>query len=201
MRSGTTPLAKMLHQMGVCMGTHQRFPTVNPLSDFEWEDAALAEPLCEDLLGVSERDTRRVIDEYVQGRMEQEAGPWGVKTPFMLPFVSVLKDICEKRMEPLSVVLTDRPYEDTIKSMLRQFDHFDDDSYHGVVEAMLALQERLRDASGAALDGAHVFPIDQTHDEPARVAHRLSSISGIKDANIMGASRGIWKERSVTWQQ
>lgn len=194
MRSGTSPLAKMLHQMGVKMGTYQRFPSMNPLSDFEWEDVALAEPLANILSGKSDQDPNEAIDFYLDQRVTSEQGTvWGAKTPFVLPFINEFKKQCEKHEESLSTILTDRPYDDVMRSVDRQLSHL------GIKECSVAhafcnkVQDLATKKWLEASEDAHVFHLKETHDNPETVASRLAGIADIEIEDIKSVTRGIRK--------
>ncbi len=197
MRSGTTPLAKMLHQMGVCMGTYQRFPSMNLLSDFEWEDVTLAESLANILSGKSDQDPSEAIDFYLDQRVTSEQGTvWGVKTPFVLPFISEFKEQCEKHGEPLSIILTDRPYDEVMRSVSSQLSHLEEKEFsisHAFCNKVqdLAIKKWLE-----ASEDAHVFHLKETHNNPEVVASRLAEIADIEIRDITSVTRGIWKEAS-----
>ena len=192
MRSGTSPLAQILHQSGVTMGTHQRFPMQNKWSHFEWEDAALSEPLCSEIDKPKDPDMpRRLIDEYVRVRKRfAKGGPWGVKTPFLLPYLGHLRDTCEEIDEPLAVVLTERKFDETIESLRRQLSHLSKFELGAVRTRMFKIQDVLAEYWQGASGNAEIFHIADTLGYPRKVAERLALLAGVDvDADL--AIRGI----------
>ena len=196
MRSGTSPLALMLHQMGVSMGSHQRFPAPgNEFSSFEWEDAALADQLVQEVLP-SKDPTRpsRVIREYVAARKRGAKGkPWGVKTPFLLPFVAELRAACDEAGEDCVLVVTKRNPREARDSLRRQMSHLSVFERGGVRPHVFNLQDALEKCWDAASDGAEIFEIEETLGHPRKVARRLADLAGVKvdaDAAIRGFRGG-----------
>ena len=196
MRSGTSPLAIMLHQMGVTMGTYLRFPLHNENAHFEWEDAELADPLLALILKPKEEDTpERVIDYYVRKRIHVMDGkPWGVKTPFLLPFLPELRSVCEDVDEPLSVAITQRDYKDTIGSIRKQVSHLSEFERGGVLPRLVKIQEQLAPYWKSAAEDSTVFDFKETQESPHTVAKRLADLVGIKpdiDVVVRGIRGGI----------
>ncbi len=192
MRSGTSPLAMFLHQMGVTMGTYMRFPTVNEWSHAEWEDVALSDPLCSMLVHPRETDNpRSLIESYVRVRSKAANGkPWGAKSPFMLPYMKSLRSVCEELDEPIEVALTDRDYRDTVRSLRRQSDHLSEFERGGIMPATFKLQETLRDSRDLVVEGAEIFHVDDTIKYPRMAAERLAKMAGV-DADLDVAIRGF----------
>jgi hypothetical protein len=192
MRSGTSPLAMILHQAGVTMGVHMRFPTHNKLSHLEWEDAWLADSLLAEIL--HPREEGRVeadIESYVRTRARGANGkPWGVKTPFLLPFMGALKLACAEADEPLTVVVTNRDYDDTIKSIRRQSEHLSEFERGSVLPRVTGIQEKIAPFWAAACEGAEIFDFKDIQERPRNVAERLAKLAGIK-ADIDVSIRGI----------
>jgi hypothetical protein len=192
MRSGTSPLAQMAHQMGVTMGTYQRFPWHSEHAHFQWEDAALSEPLADFIVNPGDPDApRRLIDSYVRIRQRKAKGkPWGVKTPFLLPFVEHLRDVCEEIDEKLTLVLTHREFSETITSIRRQLSHMSEFERGEVAPRVFGIQDELKGHWGAASKGAAIFPLENTLDHPREVAGKLAILAGVK-ADIDLAVIGI----------
>jgi len=186
MRSGTSPLAQMLHQMGVEMGSFMRFPTQTPVAHLEWEDALLAEPLAKHLLGQAEIDVPALLRSYILGRH----GEWGVKTPFLLPFLRDFREIATGLGMQLRVILTERDYSETIKSLERQAAGLSIDKRQPALKSLLKLQERLsvsrEDVSQHALAVNH----RDIQRDPRGVAAQLAQVAGI-EADLDVATRGI----------
>jgi len=193
MRSGTSPLAMMLHQMGVTMGSHLRFPTPgNEFAHFEWEDAALADQLVQEIpVGKDKTRPGRVIREYVAARKRGAKGkPWGVKTPFLLPFVADLRAACDDIGEECVLVVTKRHPQAARDSLRQQMSHLSVFHSGGVRPRAFKIQDALEKHWAAAADGAEIFEIDETLGHPRKVARRLAELAGIKiDADV--AIRGL----------
>ena len=192
MRSGTTPLAMMLHQMGVTMGTMTRFPLHNKHSHFEWEDAELADSLLALIMKPREEDTpERLIDYYVRKRIHEANGkPWGVKTPFLLPFITQLRSVLDKIGDPFTIIVTQRDYKDTIESLRRQTSHLSEFQRGGAFPNLVKIQEHLASYWKDGADGSTIFDFKEAHEYPRMAAKRLAGIAGI-DPDIDSAIRGI----------
>jgi hypothetical protein len=191
MRSGTTPLAMMLHQMGVTMGTYTRFPSVNPRSHFEWEDAALADPLLKRIAGQEFMSLKGFLRGYIESRKAESGGNlWGAKTPFLLPYISELRVACEHVDEPLTVILTSRDPAQTRQSILEQLDHIETGQRESVLDRLYAIQDRLESHWGDARKSAQVFEFKDTQENPRKVAGRLARVAGI-NADLDVVTRGI----------
>ncbi len=99
MRSGTSPLAQMLHRMQ------------GPFAHLEWEDAAISDPLAAAMIGKTEIDHEALFEEYIPTRR----GRWGVKSPFLLPYLDLWRDVAHRRGHTVKVIVTERDYGDTLK--------------------------------------------------------------------------------------
>jgi len=192
MRSGTSPLAMILHQMGVTMGAYMRFPLHNEKSHPEWEDADLAESLVMLIVKQHGSDAaRRVIDRYVRRRIRVAKGkPWGVKTPFLLPFISDLRSVCEEMGEPFRLAVTHREYSQTITSLRRQVEHLSIYERGGVFPNLIKIQNVLAPYWSNAAEGADVYEFKDTRERPRDVARRLADLAGV-DIDVDVAIRGI----------
>ena len=198
MRSGTSPLALILHHMGVSMGNYLRFPTPgNDASHFEWEDAALADQLVMEIPtnGDARHELpRRIIHDYVALRKRGAKGqPWGVKTPFLLPFVNELRAVCDELDEECVLVVTKRDPREAKASLRRQMGHLSVFERGGVRPRVFKIQDALVEHWDAAADGAEIFEIDETLGHPRKVARRLAALAGIEvdaDAAIRGLRGG-----------
>ena len=181
-----------LHQMGVTMGTYQRFPAHNEWSHFEWEDAVLSEPLCEAIArSESGGDPHGLIDSYVRIRARRAAGkPWGVKTPFLLPFLDSLRTACSGAGEKLTIVLTERDYKETVGSLRRQSSHLSEFDRGSVFPKMLKIQDVLAEHWTGASEDAEVFHLKDTLEYPRMAAKRLANLAGI-EADLDKAIRGF----------
>ncbi len=189
MRSGTTPLAKMLHQMGVGMGTFTRFPTHNKNAHFEWEDAPLADPLLAMLSDSKEEaHVSQLLGAYVASRRTKE--PWGVKTPFLLPYMKQLRRVCRDMDEPLAVAITERDYAETLRSLERQSDHLEGDELQAVREFTIKVQDKLALHWEGVSHHAELFNFKEAQESPLRTSERLAALAGVKH-DPATATRGI----------
>jgi hypothetical protein len=182
----------MLHQMNVCMGLYQRFPVQNEYAHFEWEDAALADALATEIIDPQGKGKpRRIIEEYVRTRKRLSGGkPWGVKTPFLLPFIGHLRDVCEEIDELLVLVLTERKFDETIESLRRQMSHLSKFDHGDVSPRVFKIQDVLAEHWDGVSGNAEIFHVGDTLGYPRKVAKRLALLAGI-EADYDLATRGI----------
>jgi hypothetical protein len=191
MRSGTTPLAKMLHQMGVPMGEHMRFPAMGPLSHPEWEDEPLSSSLAKRLTGQMKPESiRGIFKQYISGRVAVHGALWGVKSPFLLPYMDQWRTAADEvGSGEVIVITTERPYADTVKSLEAQSDYMLDPDRTEFMEFLMSLQERLATARDE-LKANCTIDIGDTWAWPRSVAARLASVAGIS-VDLDAATRGI----------
>jgi len=192
MRSGTTPLAMMLHNMGVTMGTYMRFPFHSAISHREWEDVELAEPLAAKVAGVaSELDVKDLFRAYIPRRQHAAHGrAWGVKTPYLLPFTRDWLEACEENHEDVRIALTLRDPAEAHRSIVRQLEGVEDEDFVNSLEGVLLIQKRLESCWASGLDNSDIFELQDTHKQPHAVAARLADMAGVV-ANYDHATRGI----------
>ena len=191
-RSGTTPLSMMLHNLGVSMGGYMRFPTQNPLSHMEWEDAQIADPLMLHMLDEEKAlDVEACLEGYIRLRRQQADGePWGVKTPYLLPFVGELRQACDRLSEKLTLIVTSRDVDAAAESIHRQLSHIPVRKQGASVRQVFCLQKMLRKAWRRGSEGAEIFDHKDTHEQPREVARRLALLAGV-EPYIAAAMRGI----------
>jgi len=188
MRSGTTPLAMMLHQMGVSMGKFMCFPIHNNHPHLEWEDAVFTSVLMNQFEGDEAVVMEDFLHHYIEGR-EREAGgeAWGVKTPFMLPYIPQLEKVCEELGVELTLIVTRRNYDDTVVSLHRQMDYLEQGS--GIRSQVLDFQSSLEKFCVTASFSAEIFEFKDTKERPHMVAQRLASLVGLEidlDVTLIG---------------
>lgn len=117
MRSGTSLVAKQLHELGVPMGTAMRFPLMRENSQLDFEDIEFTDNCLAALQGkISTEQLKRFFSTYIWKRGRHKI-TWGVKSPFLLPYVDLFKQMAK---EPTKVILTIRPVEDTYRSIEEQ---------------------------------------------------------------------------------
>ena len=179
MRSGTSPISMMLNAMGVPMGTYMRMPTANRHAHCEWEDVSFTEPLYAKLIG-ADGHLPAFFHDYIKRR--SIPAPWGVKSPFALPFIGLLADACKGLGESLTVIVSTREYADTIKSLEANAAHLPQHIRRSVVKRAIGVQERLFECiDGIPIDTVHLFPMVETVSNPEGTAARLAGIVGIEE--------------------
>ena len=192
MRSGTSPLAQMLHQMGIPMGEFMRFPLHSDRAHLDWEDSVLSDRLVGEIVLGCENDMSEFFFDYIVRRRTPDSGVFGVKSPFLIPFMEQFLEAAEAANEPIGVVVTERDYEDTVESIYQQTHHlpFDEQS------VCLDIQRRLADDIGRVIADRKI-QIEDTWAHPRIVAGWLASVAGV-DADMDVASRGIGR-RGEQW--
>lgn len=90
LRSGTSRVARIAHQMGVDLGATMRFPPPGRGLDPEYEDRDLADKLTrwalldQPIRGSMRPDIADFLERYVECRKFLASGrPWGIKTPLL----------------------------------------------------------------------------------------------------------------------
>jgi hypothetical protein len=102
--------------MGVPMGTTMRFPLPTEIGQEDWEDIEFTDLMLGRLTGKTADSWFKIqIREYVRKRSVVPV--WGVKSPFLLPYVTLFK---EAAGEEVKVVQTRRAIPDTFASIERQ---------------------------------------------------------------------------------
>lgn len=118
MRSGTSLIARQLHELGIPMGSKMRFPLMRDNSQLDWEDVDFTDNCLSALIGkIDTRQLERFFYYYIGTRKKKDLDPWGVKSPFVLPYINLFKD-CAK--DTVKIVLTERDVDQTFKSIRRQ---------------------------------------------------------------------------------
>ena len=188
MRSGTTPIARMLHQGGVLMGTTQLMPVGQ--MDSEWEDYAIQKPLVDWMFGDNPTRTigSRILQEYIDRRRRHTLGAaqwvqgvigWGFKTPFVATQRGALARAAERMSEPLRWIVCQRPIGEAMKSLeLRYRKTALETEWKALFDAAVAMQpiieEALGDIKGLRID------IRDTWDNPAAVKSKIEGYLGIE---------------------
>jgi len=198
MRSGTTPLSMMLHRIGVKMGDTMRFPPAGTTHHIEWEDNELSEELARIIYNQSDTNPADLIGDYIDAR---EADPttlkWGVKTPFLLPFLDIVIDAAKSRGLPLTIIVTHREVIDTFASIDRFADQLPvdqrEDSRAGLYLIQKALSESLQHPEQAL-----VFDIKDTWTDSYGTAKRLMEIAHLH-SDVALVTSGI-EDRSQSWE-
>lgn len=158
MRSGTSFVARCLHDAGLPMGTLMAFPQSK--TEPEYEDAVLAQMLAHRLVD-GRRPTVAQLRAYVESR-----GPkrWGFKSPLLLPFLRECKQALVNR--PMRLILTDRDFGDTLNSIERLAPS------KTVKERMVAIQTVIRAAYDQEV-ADFLVDFKQIENEPERVRESL----------------------------
>ena len=160
MRTGTSLISKQLHEMGVPMGKTMRFPLMREDAQLDWEDVEFTDKCLARLKGqISQEELEQFFVRYVAERKAQGMDPWGVKSPFLLPFIELFK---KHAGDYVKVILTTRKFDDTLASIARQTN---------LREAM-ELQQMLVSHAGYMWPSL-IVPIEDSWDTPQLVKNKL----------------------------
>jgi len=199
LRSGTSPLARMAHQMGILMGESMGMP--RPGSDeLEYEDYALSFALARHIAGVRPiGDTRKFFVDYVSERIDHFqrmrglfgrsiVRGWGVKTPYLLPFYRQWREVLGNFDEKVRVVLCDREPIETYNSLKRS------QPPKGSLEPVYKMQDELYESLPLWSENADVVvSLRDTRSNPGGVARQMARTMGLdlEDEQRAVAVRGI----------
>lgn len=115
MRSGTSALAQIVHELGVPMGNVMRFPQLES-SQPDWEDVEFTDAMLQATIG-----SRENIGEFMLDYIEKRgSGTWGVKSPFLLPHLKMFKTACQLSGHDCKILMTSRNSFETIASLRTQ---------------------------------------------------------------------------------
>ena len=178
-RSGTSPIARMLHQMGVPMGEHMRFPMLSKASHLEWEDSPFSDML---MFAIKDKwETERVrglLAAYIKKRTDRHGELWGVKSPYLMPFIGDLQAIADSMGVDMSLVMTHRSHADISKSIRRQVSHLGVEDKAATMEILFGFQSQLKTYIGQWVPDLTI-DIEDTKRSPRDVARKLSHLVGI----------------------
>lgn len=165
MRSGTSLVSRQLHRLGVPMGTTMRFPLPTSVCQEDWEDVEFTDLMLAYLTEkMGEKEVRDRIRAY--GRKRGKSAVWGVKSPFLLPYVTLFKESVE---DEVRVVQTRRSIPETFESIERQL------IIPPAIEAVKELQRMLI----PALDNVQpdlVIDIEESWASPETVKSKLQDL-------------------------
>jgi hypothetical protein len=167
MRTGTSVLAQTLHQLGCPMGTEMRFPS-HPKAHLEWEDTEFTDRCLQGVL----RDVENLGDffhEYIQKR---EGELWGVKSPFLYPYLSMFKTAAQRLGHEVKIITTVRPYYDTVNSLREQIGDNESFVFARTLQYKLAGYRRHAPAD-------LVVDIKDTWLDPEGVRNQLAQLIGV----------------------
>jgi hypothetical protein len=120
MRTGTSLIARQLHELGCPMGTQMRFPLMRENAQLDWEDVELTDKALAAVRGTLKKARLKVFfNQYIR-RRSQDSEFWGVKSPFLLPYVDLFKAEAAALDKIVKVILTTRDVKETFKSIKRQ---------------------------------------------------------------------------------
>jgi hypothetical protein len=115
---------------------------------------------------------------------------WGFKTPFVAPFLADLERAAHGLKEPLQIVLTERAYAETMKSIevfvSKLRDRYRDVFYDNMERVQTEISEALRDRREPRI------PIQDVWLRPKRVASTLAArleINVDTDAMVKGIGK------------
>jgi len=145
MRSGTSFLARTLNELGVQMGSTMRFPDAGtPGSQLDWEDAEFTQKIAEAIIG------GHPLPDFAGYIASRGDGLWGLKSPTLLPFLPDFLLELEKAGRQPVLIVTERPYVETLQSMNHQLRMYRIE----VLEIMVNVQRQLEAAHQWALERA-----------------------------------------------
>lgn len=182
MRSGTSRVARIAHQLGISMGTQMRLPPPGTALDPEYEDQPLADALATFAL-------RGVLDEallegYRRVRQEEAKGSrWGFKSPLLLLCWSAwIRSVAQGSSEPPVVILCTREAPSCRESLVRA------SRSETELRALLGIQARILQAL-AEREGAGDLRIPfgmSPREIAAQIAHRMEIPDPDLDLAILG---------------
>jgi hypothetical protein len=156
------------------------FPEPGPEMQLEWEDADLTIPLASLLAGNQQFDVEDFLRGYLVNRVHQGV-PWGVKSPFLLPYLRSFKRIAGELNVPVEVILTRRPLEDTLRSLERKVSHRSRPERRRLFRVMSEVQEKIAKRWDEHAGDAHIFDIEATWSDWVGVRSRLREIVGTSE--------------------
>jgi hypothetical protein len=140
------------------MGTQMRFPLKDQL---DWEDVKFTDEMLKSVMGHhTQKQRRRFMAKYIQ---ERASLLWGVKSPFLLPFVEEFKELAG---DEVKVVHTTRDVEETYKSIR--------------VQTKQKHVRRIQDLLVPSLDKVKpdlVIPIEESWESPETVKVKLKALT------------------------
>ena len=185
------------------MGTGMLFPV--GLGGLEYEDRTIQKPLGQWIMGDKPPHVEARIDlfrAYIRCRRMAPSSTWlrpswrqgwGFKTPFVAPYMKELQEAARLEGEPVQLVLTSRPFEDTVSSLRTQLQILTPEGFDAVMPQLVAMQERIADALKPSDGSAWSIPIDHLWSQPEQVRERLNEWLGLELPAT--ATRGIGKGR------
>jgi hypothetical protein len=204
MRSGTTPLARMLHQGGVPMGESMMLPAPGSPQHVEWEDLQIQTYLRDRLMndeGVQQFQLRYYIRQRqhthrkLLKQYDTVLEDWGFKTPFAAPFMAAIEEAAHSEGDSVFWVVAEREIGETLKSIEKQMKRVKQPirrKAHEIVEKIQGeLQRGLEKWDGPR------YCIEETWVNPARVWARLTdelALDGLSDGSAERAIRGIGRD-------
>lgn len=202
-RSGTSPLARMAHQMGIQMGNTQILP--GPGIEAEYEDVELIAPLTQHVLGAIQIENfEDVFRRYIRKRRsetrnrvaifgKQHIKGWGVKSPILSLFWGDLVRAARAEGEVLRVVLSYRPLSEVQKS-LEVFGSRVQSPYREKYQEQFGnIQTAIREARAAIKKSADLeISLSETRGSPITAGRKIASLMGIDLENEYAVVQGIY---------
>lgn len=157
------------------MGTQMRFPEHNPKAHLEWEDTEFTDRLLNAILigePSNSFELRSFFRQYITNRT---GNLWGVKTPFLLPYLKLFKELAEAIGYEVKTILTYREENETFKSIEEQCSHKPDmlDLVKGIQYKLITSRIERQD------DGDLVVDIKDTWNNPDKVKGSLKRLIGV----------------------
>lgn len=182
MRSGTSIVARIAHQLGICMGTAMRIPPPGSGLDPEFEDIVLADELARDAMGLGKLYWYQLKD-YIERRPFNSSGPWGFKSPLLALYWSEWLEAAEACGESVVTVRCARSFEEMEASLVSAARNEQERN------ALLALQCRIYKHLSPVL--GYSSAVISFGTPPQQIAEKLASLMGIEHYDPEIAVRGI----------
>lgn len=183
MRSGTSIVARIAHQLGIDMGTHMRIPPPGSGLDPEYEDLWVADDLARRALGVPVGLAQLPFETYIGNRQRKARGkPWGFKSPLLVLYWSEWIEAIHAE-DPFVTVLCGRPGNECLASITRAARTAEE------LETLLSIQQRIYQVL-PDIDAQKPLEIP-FGTPPEQIAAQLATLMGIESYDPEIAVRGI----------
>lgn len=187
-RSGTSALARLAHQAGICMGTQMYIPTAG--TEPEWEDIGIVHALAVAVL--DKKNPAPDFSAYFKQRMchsaEEGNGFWGFKSPQACLFQREIEAAAAEHEEPVYWASSIRPPSEVLASIERVRALVGD----RVAEELLHTNELI----SPKLEFMHrSFLLSMVRDFPITIASELMEMLGMGEGPPADVGRGILPQK------
>lgn len=162
MRTGTSLIARQLHELGIPQGTQMRFPLMRENSQLDYEDVVFTDRCLAAVKGLIRKSRLRVFfNSYIRQRHSMGYEIWGVKSPFLYSYVELFKEEAAKLNEAVKVIVTRRDVVETFESIKRQTDSSEPTQ---IQQILMTCSEPQADL---------IVPIEESWNNPELVREKL----------------------------